>query len=369
MDGSTLLVLDDEGPCVKKLVGAAARRAGAELLMARGISARKSCRLVGISRSSLAYRAAQDRNALLRERLRGLAEEHPKMGYRMAWARLKDEFSPLNLKRVRRLWNEEGLNLKRKESHRIRVAARPIESAASPNEGWSMDFCHDSLASGLKVKCLVIVDEATRECVALEAHRRIPSSLVVAILERAFYERGVPSYIRCDNGPEFRSWSVRLFLKLRGVKLVWIQPGSPWQNGFAERFYRDASLGMPERGAFCDFGRGSSASRRMASFLQRVSSPLVVGLSEPIVVLPRSVEECARMRLKSHLTNGPEKGVRTDRCVGSDWTLPFRIGICACALCMCARACVFGCGLDVRCRIAAGLVGFWECAQCPFPIF
>ncbi|MCL6508341.1 MAG: IS3 family transposase [Bryobacteraceae bacterium] len=264
--------------------------------MARGISARKACRLVGISRSSFAYRGAQDRNAALRDRLHQLAEEHPKMGYRMAWAHLKDEFSPLNLKRVRRLWNEEGLNLKRKESNRIRVAARPIESAASPNEGWSMDFCHDSLASGLKVKCLVIVDEATRECVALEAHRRIPSSLVVATLERAFSERGVPSYIRCDNGPEFRSWSVRLFLKRHGVKLVWIQPGSPWQNGFAERFIgtlRSECLSAERLVTLAEAQVHLGAWRRFYNESRPHSSLGYQSPSSFSLGLSRSVPECA----------------------------------------------------------------------------
>jgi len=264
--------------------------------MARGISARQACRLVGMSRSSFAYRAAPDRNAVLRERLRQLAEEHPKIGYRMAWAHLKDEFAPLNLKRVRRLWKEEGLNLKRKQSNRIRGVTRPIELATSPNEGWSMDFCHDSLASGLKVKCLVIVDEATRECVALEAHRRIPSSLVVATLGRAFAARGVPSYIRCDNGPEFRSWSVRLFLKRHGVKLVWIQPGSPWQNGFAERFIgtlRSECLSAERFVTLAEAQVNLGAWRRFYNESRPHSS---LGYSSPStfsLALSRSVPECA----------------------------------------------------------------------------
>ncbi len=204
--------------------------------MARGFSARTSCRLIGMSRSSFAYKRVSDKNAALAKRLRELAEEQPKLGCPMAWAQLRKEFAPLNIKRVRRLWRKEKLNLRPRKSNRIKGAKKPIETAAKPSQGWSMDFCHDSCMNGTKIKCFAIVDEMTRENIALEVATRIPAQHVVDVLREAFGAYGVPEFIRCDNGPEFGSWTLRLFLKKLGVKLVFIQPGSPWQNGFAERF-------------------------------------------------------------------------------------------------------------------------------------
>lgn len=204
--------------------------------MARGLSARTSCNLIGMSRSSFAYKALPDKNGALAKRMRELAEEQPRLGCQMAWGQLKEEFAPLNIKRVRRLWRIEKLNLRPRRSSRIKGAKKPIETATKPTEGWSMDFCHDSCMNGAKIKCFAVIDEVTRENIALEVATRIPAKRIVQVLNEAFKTCGAPKFIRCDNGPEFSSWTVRLFLKKLGVKLVFIQPGSPWQNGFAERF-------------------------------------------------------------------------------------------------------------------------------------
>lgn len=205
-------------------------------MVARGLSARRACELLNLSRSSFVYQRAPSRNKELTQRLRELAEEHPKLGYRMAWARLKAEFAPLNLKRVRRIWRAEGLHLRAPGSRRIRGAKRPELCAGRPNEIWCMDFAHDACANGTKIKCLAVIDEVTRECLAMVVARRIPSELVVQALDRAFAEFGKPQNLRCDNGPEFASWATKLFLESAGVSHLLIQPGSPWQNGFAESF-------------------------------------------------------------------------------------------------------------------------------------
>ena len=205
-------------------------------MMVRGLSQRRACQLLGLCRSSLAYRAAPLRNVELTARLRELAEAEPRLGSRMAWARLRDEFAPLNLKRVRRIWKTEGLNLRPRKTRRIRDAVKPDLVARHPGHVWCLDFCHDSYGSGLPFRCLAVIDEASRECVALEAARSIPALRVVEALKAAFAEYGVPEHLRCDNGPEFVSWALKLFLESKGVAHVPIQPGSPWQNGFAESF-------------------------------------------------------------------------------------------------------------------------------------
>ena len=205
-------------------------------MIARGLSARRACQLLNLSRSSLAYKRAPNRNVELTERLKELAFEEPKLGYRMAWARLREEFNPLNLKRVRRIWRQEGLHVKPKKSRRLKPGQKPELCARRPSHVWCMDFAHDACSNGTKLKCLAIVDEASRECVAMEVSRRIPAERVVQALEIAFEQFGLPEHVRSDNGPEFASWTLRLFLKSRGVGHALIQPGSPWQNGFAESF-------------------------------------------------------------------------------------------------------------------------------------
>ena len=205
-------------------------------MIARGLSARRACELLGLSRSSFTYQRVPNRNEALTSRLVELAGEEPKLGYRMAWARLRHEFAPLNLKRVRRRWREQGLHLRPKKSRRIRNAKKPDVVARKPGEIWCMDFAHDACANGTKIKCLAVVDECSRQCVSMEVSRKIPSEKVIEALEEAFAIYGKPGQIRCDNGPEFASWAMRLFLESKGVTHVLIQPGSPWQNGFAESF-------------------------------------------------------------------------------------------------------------------------------------
>lgn len=214
-------------------------------MMARGISARKACKLVGLSRCGLSYEPAPSRNGELVIRMKQLAGEQPRLGCRLAWAQLREEFAPLNKKRVRRLWRAEGLNLRPRRRGRIKGREKPEMQARRPNHIWAMDFAHDSCMNGTKIKCFALVDEYTRESPAIEVAVRIPAKKVIQVLEAAFEEYGAPEIIRCDNGPEFISWTLRLFLKLKGVKLVLIQPGSPWQNGYAESFigtFRDNCL-------------------------------------------------------------------------------------------------------------------------------
>ena len=204
-------------------------------MMARGLSARRACKLVGLSRSSLAYKPAPSRNVELVAKMRHLAGEQPRLGWRIAWAQLKEEFAPLNKKRLRRLWRVEKLNLRPRKRGRIK-REKPDAHAKRPNHIWAMDFAFDSCMNGTKIKCFALVDEFTRESPAIEVAVRIPARKVIQVLEAAFDEYGTPEIMRCDNGPEFVSWTLRLFLKQRGVKLVLIQPGSPWQNGYAESF-------------------------------------------------------------------------------------------------------------------------------------
>ncbi len=201
--------------------------------MERGVTARRSSYIAGVSSAALYRRPAPDKDAGLRDRLRSVWR--PNMGYRMAHALVRGEFAPLNVKRVHRLWKAERLG--RIKRYRKKRTGNPLPQAASrPNEVWCVDFCYDWSLSGAKLKILMVVDEFTRECLALEAATSIKSLKVQSILRALFESRGAPKYLRSDNGSEFFARSLAVFLVQSGTESRFIRPGSPWQNAHAESF-------------------------------------------------------------------------------------------------------------------------------------
>ena len=201
--------------------------------MERGVTARRACRIVAISTAGLYRRAAPDKDGVLRDRLRGVWR--PNMGYRMAHALVKPEFVPLNVKRVHRVWKEEKLG--RMKRYRKKRTGKTVPLAAEhPNHVWCLDFCFDACLSGTKLKILAIVDENTRELLALEAATSFKSLRVQRVLKQLFESRGAPKFLRSDNGSEFISRSLAVFLLEANTESRFIKPGSPWQNGFAESF-------------------------------------------------------------------------------------------------------------------------------------
>jgi putative transposase len=186
-----------------------------------------------ISASSLRYTPAPDRNESLRVRIQQVLR--PGMGYRGAWATLRHEFEPLNPKRVHRLWKELRLNARPRPKKRRKGMPMP-DAPTAANQLWSLDFVHDACLNGTKLKILAVVDEFTRECLALEAATSIKAPKVRSILASLFADRGEPRYLRSDNGPEFVAHSLTVWLALSGTESRFIKPGSPWQNGVVESF-------------------------------------------------------------------------------------------------------------------------------------
>jgi transposase InsO family protein len=201
--------------------------------MQRNVTARRACNIVGVSTAALYTKPAPDKDALLRERLREVWKVN--MGYRFAHALLKDEFAPLNVKRVHRLWKEEKLGRVKRYRKKRTGSSVPL-SATAPNEVWCLDFCHDACLNGTKLKVLAIIDEFTRECLALEVATSFKSIRVQRVLSQLFATRGAPMHLRSDNGSEFIARSLAVFLSRSGTSSRFIKPGSPWQNGFAESF-------------------------------------------------------------------------------------------------------------------------------------
>jgi putative transposase len=201
--------------------------------MGRGVTARRACWVVGISSAAPYRKPAPDRDAALKERLRSVWR--PNMGYRMAHAIVKSEFAPVNVKRVHRVWKEERLGRMKRYRKKRTGSSVPV-AAEAPNHVWCVDFCFDACLNGTKLKVLAVKDEFTRELLALEVHTSFRSWRVQCVLSELFELRGAPKFVRSDNGSEFISRSLAVFLSQSGTQSRFIKPGSPWQNGHAESF-------------------------------------------------------------------------------------------------------------------------------------
>ena len=217
-----------------------------------GYSERRACRLLGQPRGTQRYeRPERGDEKVLVERLRELARAHPRYGYRRITALLRREGRRVNRKRVHRLWKREGLRVVQRSRKRRRLGTSAgscvRRRAEGVNQVWSYDFVWDQTADGRMLKILPVVDEFSRECLAIVVARSIRAVDVVQVLERLIEERGAPEFIRSDNGPEFIAEAVREFLRERGLKTLFIAPGSPWENAYSESFnsrFRDEFLNL-----------------------------------------------------------------------------------------------------------------------------
>jgi len=169
-----------------------------------------------------------------------LACQYGRYGYRRITALLKQEGFEMNHKRVERIWRQEGLKVPKKQPKRGRLwlndGSCVRQRAEYPNHLWSYDFAFERTHDGRRVRILAIIDEYTRECLALDVARRMTSEDVIYRLGQLFVERGVPAYIRSDNGPEYTAKAVRDWLERLNVQTLFIEPGCPWENGYVESF-------------------------------------------------------------------------------------------------------------------------------------
>jgi putative transposase len=220
------------------------------------LSERRACEIAGQHRSTQRHVPGlvvdEER---LRERLRGISADHPRWGYRRAHAELLLEGFCLNRKRTQRIWREEGLRVPKKAHKRRRLGVSTTEgverlSATHPNHVWALDFQHDASTDGRELKFLNIVDEFTREALAIECGRSIDADETVATLERLVIERGVaPENLRADNGPELTARVLREWCEAGSTATAYIDPGAPWQNAWVESFnarLRDELLDVEE---------------------------------------------------------------------------------------------------------------------------
>ena len=206
----------------------------------------RACGLVGISRSLYRYRSHRPDCAPLRERIEEIAAVKRRYGYRRVYLRLRREGWQVNRKRVYRLYRDAGLAVRRRKRKRIGFFERkPLPKPTSANVSWSMDFVADGLISGRRLRCLTIVDDCTRECLAIEVDTSITGLRVQGVLERLADSRGLPASITVDNGPEFDGQVMDKWAYRHGVHLSFIRPGKPNENAYIESFngkFRDECL-------------------------------------------------------------------------------------------------------------------------------
>lgn len=201
-------------------------------------SERRASAVVGIGRSTVRYRQRLRIDEFhLRQRLRRLATERPRFGYRRLHVLLRREGVIVNHKRVERLYREDGLAVRRRRRKRVTGEDRGRASLPErPNQQWSVDFVSDALAQGRRIRFFTVVDVFTREALAIEVDTSLPGGRVVRVLERLATERGVPDEIVLDNGPELTGKALDRWAYERGVRLRFTEPGKPIQNAFVESF-------------------------------------------------------------------------------------------------------------------------------------
>jgi putative transposase len=217
--------------------------------MSRGHSERRACELIGISRSMLEYRSVRaEQDAPVIAAMKRLAQQYPRYGYRRIRIFLKREGYAMSWQRAHRLWKAAGLQLPKRRGRRRIAGSRPRPlPAVGPNSVWAYDFVFDGCANGQQLKCLTIVDEFTRECLAIDVAGSIRSGRVIEVLGRLISERGAPTVLRSDNGPEFVSKAILEWIVEANIQVALIEPGKPWQNGTDESFngkFRDECLSV-----------------------------------------------------------------------------------------------------------------------------
>jgi putative transposase len=232
------------------------REAVAHLQACHGMSERRACRVIDADRKSVRYRSTRDDDAGLREKLRELANQRRRFGYRRLHILLRREGVMINRKKTQRLYKEEGLAVRRRRSRRRAVGTRaPAPVLALPNQRWSLDFVHDQMASGRRFRVLNVVDDVTRECLAAVPDTSISGRRVVRELTELIAQRGKPGMIVSDNGTELTSNAVLAWCGELGVEWHYIAPGRPMQNGYVER------LASPPFGSTVACGTNCSTRR------------------------------------------------------------------------------------------------------------
>jgi putative transposase len=239
------------------------RQAVRQLQETFGVSQRRACRVLGQPRATQRQQPKKTKEGEERlvRRMLELVGQHPRWGYRRIGILLRREGWRVNRKRVYRLWRRQGLKVPRKQRKKRRLGSSlngcMRRRAEHRNDVWAWDFIHDRTSDGRPLKWLTLVDEYTRECLVLEVRRGMTAKAVSEVLAGVVRERGAPAHLRSDNGPEFIAQVLRAWVAQAGIETLYIEPGSPWENGYAESFnskVRDELLNAEEFASLLEAG-------------------------------------------------------------------------------------------------------------------
>ena len=258
------------------------RQAVAHLKAAFGVSERRACSIIKADRKSVRYRSCRQPDTALRERLRALAVERRRFGYRRLFVLLRREGEASGKNRIYRLYREEGLTVRKRRSRRRAIGTRaPILVEARPNARWSLDFVHDQFATGRRFRILNVVDDVTRECLAAIPDTSISGRRVARELTALISRRGRPAMIVSDNGTEFTSTAILAWAQDHGVDWHYIAPGKPTQNGFVESFNGRMRDELLNESLFFGLDHAPPEGRRLGAGLQHPPAALIDRLPHP----------------------------------------------------------------------------------------
>jgi putative transposase len=220
------------------MVSPQGRRQQVGLACERGLSKRRACGLIGVARSTLSYeRTLPAKDAPIVAAMRELSGQYPRYGYRRIRIFLRRRGFELSWSRTHRIWRQAGLLLPKRRPRRRIATGRPrAHTPFKANMVWAYDFVFDTTAAGQQIKCLTVVDEYTRECLAIDVAGSIRSARVIEVLSRLVSVHGAPLFMRSDNGPEFVSHAILDWIAQAGIATSLSDPGKPWQNGTDESF-------------------------------------------------------------------------------------------------------------------------------------
>lgn len=223
------------------MVSPSSKRRAVKMSVEEGLGVTAAaCRALGLARSSF-YRERRENLESRRVRKEAIefSERHPRYGYRRITALLRREGFEVNAKRIARIRREEGIQVKRKQRRmkRLGVSTAQRQRAERARQVWSWDFVEDQTENGSRFRTLTLIDEYTRECLAIHPAWSIRAVDAITILESAIARYGAPEYLRSDNGPEFIAYAIQDWMSKSQIKTIYIKPGSPWENGYIESFH------------------------------------------------------------------------------------------------------------------------------------
>jgi putative transposase len=223
------------------VVSPSAKRRAIKAVIETGLgTTAEACRALGLARSSYYRNSALSKGRRqMHKQIVQLSQDHPRYGYRRVTAVLRRQGHEINAKRVQRVRRQEGLQVRRRQ-HKLRrlgVSTAQRQRASQANDVWTWDFVEDQTENGTRFRVLTLLDEYTRQCLAVHVDWSIRAVDVITVVEAAMTRYGTPRHLRSDNGPEFIAYAIQDWLREKNVKTIYITPGSPWENAYIESFH------------------------------------------------------------------------------------------------------------------------------------